>query len=139
MLEAPGVPVKCFSEVVGELQVLGAGDLNPEPLAKYLAGQLGIALQGVAVRRSQAILENRAVRLLGEIEEHKLLEKARGVIETRRLIPAGHGQRLMRKVSAQSGRKLRELAQGIVNSANRNPWMGRTWAPPRTRRSVPLE
>lgn len=120
------VPMKHFDEVVGELHLFydlkHFENRSPLALAKLLAGKLGIALQGAALRRSNAILQNEFAELLTDIEEHKLLEKARGVIESRPLIPAGEGQQLMRKVSAQSGRKLRDLAQGIVSSANRNPW-----------------
>jgi hypothetical protein len=119
-------PVKHFDQVVGELHLVydprGFENRNPSALAKFLAGQVGIALQGATIQRSNAILQNELEELLAGIQEHKLLEKAKGVIESRPLIPAGEGQRLMRKVSAQSGRRLRDLAQGIVSSANRNPW-----------------
>jgi hypothetical protein len=127
-------PVKHFEEVVGELHLVydprSFENRSASALAGFLAGQLGFALQGAAIQRSNVILQNELEELLAGIQEHKLLEKARGVIESRPLIPAGEGQRLLRKVSAQSGRNLRDLAQGIVSSANRNPWKFRRefWA-----------
>lgn len=58
------------------------------PLANFLAEQLGIAVQSAAVKTSNATLKKYMAGLRDEIQEHKFLEWARGVIEWRRLIPA---------------------------------------------------
>lgn len=116
-------PIRHLDEVVGEVHMFfdpaRFQERSPLPLVKYLAKQLGIAIQAAAVHQCHAALRQHLAGLEGEIHEHKLLERARGVIESRKLIPAGEGQRLMRKVSAQSGKTLRDVAQGIVAAANK--------------------
>jgi hypothetical protein len=139
MGQRPGIafapaPVRFLGEVVGELHLYFESESfhsrSPQQLVNFLAKQLGIAIQAAAVQASNAALQEHLEGIRAEIREHKLLERARGVIESQRLIPAGEGQRLMRKVSEQSGKKLKDVAQGIVAAANKNPWKFRRefWA-----------
>lgn len=127
-------PIRYLDEIVGELHLFFNIECfrsdSPLPLAKFLAKQLGIAIQSAAVQASNTALQERLAGLQSELHEHKLLERARGVIESRKLIPTGEGQRLMQKVSTQSGKTLRDVAQGIVAAANKNPWRFRRefWA-----------
>jgi hypothetical protein len=127
-------PVRYLDEVVGEVHLFfdlrRVSDDGSLRLVKFLANQLGMAIQSAAVYASNEALQGHLTGLQAEVHEHKLLERARGVIESCRLIPAGEGQRLMKKVSAQSGKTLRDVARGIVASANRNPWKFRRefWA-----------
>jgi hypothetical protein len=127
-------PIRYLDQIVGELHmffnVQSFRESSPLPLVKLLAKQVEMAIQAAAVHASHGILQEYRAGLEAEIHEHKLLERARGVIESRRLIPPGEGKRLMQKVSDKSGKTLRDVARGIVTSANRNPWKFRRefWA-----------
>jgi hypothetical protein len=127
-------PVRCMKEVVGELvvyiQIDAFRNSSPMPVTKFLARQLEIAVQSAAIHASNLALQQHLAGLEAEVSERKLLERARGVIESRRLIPAGEGERLLKKLSDQSGRNLKDVAQGIVATANKNPWRFRRefWA-----------
>jgi hypothetical protein len=137
--QRPGIvfasaPIRYLDETVGELHMFFDAarfqDRSPLTLVKQLARQLGIAIQAAAIQTRNGDLKAHMAGLEAEIHEHKLMERARGVIESRRLIPKGEGERLLKKVSAQSGKTLREVARGIVSSANKNPWKFRRefWA-----------
>ena len=127
-------PIRYLGETIGELRLFFDVLLMPNDraldLAKLLSGQLGMAIQSAAVHTMKEALQGDLAGLDAQLHEHKLLERARGVIESCRLIPTGEGQRLMKKASAQSGKTLRDMANGIVASANRNPWKFRRefWA-----------
>jgi len=127
-------PVRFLDETLGELRVFlrveSFRESSPLPLARFLAAQLGIAIQAASVYAANRELRERRAETEAELQEHKLMERARGVIETRRLIPAGEGERLLKKASEQAGRNPRDVARGIVAAANRNPWRFRRefWA-----------
>ena len=127
-------PIRYLDNTVGELHLYfdpaQFEDRSPLPLVRQLARQMGIALQVAAIQACNGDLKEYMAGLEMQIHERKLLERARGVIERRRLIPKGEGERLLKKVSAQSGRTLRDVARAIVSSANRNPWKFRRefWA-----------
>jgi hypothetical protein len=116
-------PVRYLDEVVGEVHlffdILKFPNDRPLHLVKFLAKHLGMAIQSAAVYAANEALQGHLAGLKAEVDEHKLLERARGVIESRRLIPAGEGQRLMKKVSDQSGKALQDVAQRIIDSAHR--------------------
>ena len=122
-------PIRVLGEVVGELQVFVRitcfKDSSPLPLTRFLARQLEAALRGSAIYLSNSALTRQLAKLEDEVQEHKLFERARGIIESQRLIPAGQGARLLKKVSRQSGKNLRELANGILAAAEKNPWQFR--------------
>lgn len=127
-------PIRFMDHVVGELRVYirleAFRHSSPTPVAKFLAKQLGLAVQAAALQASNAALQEHLAGLEAEVHERKLLERARGVIESRKLIPAGEGERLLKKLSHQSGRNLSDVARGIVATANKNPWKFRRefWA-----------
>ncbi len=127
-------PVRLMNEVVGELLVYLSIDAfrnsSPMPVTRFLAKQLGAALQSAAIHSSNLALQEHLAGLEAEVRERKLLDRACGVIESRRLIPAGEGERLLKKLSDQSGRNLSDVASGIVATANKNPWKFRRefWA-----------
>lgn len=119
-------PLRVAEEVVGELRVyirVGAfRESTPLPLTRFLARQLEAALRGSAIHVSHSMLRDELAKLQNEVLEDKLFERARGIIESQRLIPAGQGARLLRKVSHQSGKNMRQLAKGILAAAEKNPW-----------------
>jgi hypothetical protein len=119
-------PVRFMDETVGELRVFlnmeAFRESSPAPLTRFLAKQLGNAVRSAAIHASNAALQEHLAGLEAEVHERKLLDRARGVIESRKLIPAGEGERLLKKLSDQSGRNLRDLAKGIVTTAAKNPW-----------------
>ncbi len=127
-------PIRFLDEAVGEVRVFLRMDAfresSPLPVARFLARQLGIAIQASAVYAANRELRERRAETEAELHEHKLMERARGVIETRRLIPAGEGERLLKKASEQAGKNPRDVARGIVEAANKNPWRFRRefWA-----------
>ncbi len=119
-------PIRVMGEVVGRLQVYirvrAFRDSTPLPLTNFLGRQLESALRGSAIHVSHSVLTNQLAVLESEVQEHKLIERARGFIESKRLIPTGHGARLLEKVSRQSGKNLQELARGILTAAEKSPW-----------------
>jgi hypothetical protein len=84
-------PVRVMGEVVGELQVFirisSFRDSSPLPLTKFLAGQLGMALQFGGIHSSRRALEGHLAQFETEVREHKILERARGLMASRKLIP----------------------------------------------------
>jgi hypothetical protein len=116
-------PVRYLDDVVGEVHLFfdirKFPNDRPLQLVKFLARQLGMAIQAAATYASYQALQAHLAGLQTAVHEHKLIERARGVIESHRLVPAGEGQRLMKKVSDQSGQSLQDVARRIVESADR--------------------
>jgi hypothetical protein len=118
------IPIRVMDEVVGELQVYiriqAFQDSSPLPLTRFLAHHLTLALQSAGLHSSHRALRAELEQLDGKVSEHRLVERARGILESQRLIPAGEGKRLLGKVSRQSGRNLREIAKSIVATERRS-------------------
>jgi hypothetical protein len=115
--------IQVMGRIVGDLRVyirLSAfAESSPMPVTRFLAQQLSLALQSAAIHSSHSALQSQLNELEEKVTEHKLVERARGWIESHRLIPAGEGTRLLKKVSHQSGRRVQEVAKGIVAAAGK--------------------
>jgi ANTAR domain len=118
------IPIRVLGEVVGELQVYiriqAFKNSSPLPLTKFLAHHLTIALQSAALHSSHRALRAELERLDGKVEEHRLVERARGILESQRLIPPGDARRLLGKASRQTGLNLRQMAKNIVSTERRS-------------------
>jgi hypothetical protein len=118
------IPIRVMDEVVGELQVYiqiqAFRDSSPLPLTRFLAHHLTLALHSAALYNSHRALSAELARLDGKVAEHRVVERAKGILESQRLIPPGEGKRLLGKVSRQSGRNLREIATSIVATERRS-------------------
>jgi LytS/YehU family sensor histidine kinase len=118
------IPIRVMDEVVGQLHVYfrikAFQDSSPMPLARFLAHHLTLALHSAALHHSNRALNAELASLDGKVSEHRMVERARGILESQRLIPAGDAKRLLGKVSRESGRNLREIAKSIVASERRS-------------------
>lgn len=118
------IPIRVLGEEVGELQVFiriqAFKNSSPLPLTKFLAHHLIIALQSAALHSSHRALRAELEQLDGKVEEHRLVERARGILESQRLIPPGDAKRLLGKASRQTGLNLRQMAKNIVSTERRS-------------------
>lgn len=117
------IPIQVLDKVVGELQVYirlkSFQHSSPLPLTRFLAHHLTSALHSAAIHSSHRALHAELAHLGGKVAEHRLVERARGILESQKLIPAGEAKRLLTQVSRNSGRNLREIARSIVATERR--------------------
>lgn len=115
-----GLPV--LDEVTGALNVYSAGpkafDDDAVKLAQTFAGYAAVALANAHVYDATATL---AQQMQAAMENRAVIEQAKGIIMGRRRCTAEEAFALLRKVSQDSNRKLRDVAQTLVTEARGEP------------------
>jgi GAF domain-containing protein len=93
-----------------------AGAFGPEAvsLAGSFAGYAGVALANMHLYESTRTL---AEQLQAAMESRAIIEQAKGVLMGQRRCTADEAFEVLVKLSQQSNRKLREVAQALVDSA----------------------
>ncbi|MBC9002204.1 GAF and ANTAR domain-containing protein [Micromonospora aurantiaca] len=114
-----GLPIQ--EAMVGALNVYGAspGVLDRQvELAQTLAGYAAIALANVHLYESTATL---AQQMQEAMQSRAVIEQAKGIIMGQRRCSADEAFAILARVSQDSNRKLREVAESLVDRAVHGP------------------
>ncbi|MBF5028599.1 MULTISPECIES: GAF and ANTAR domain-containing protein [unclassified Micromonospora] len=114
-----GLPIQ--EAMVGALNIYGAspGVLDRQvELAQTLAGYAAIALANVHLYESTATL---AQQMQEAMQSRAVIEQAKGIIMGQRRCSADEAFAILARVSQDSNRKLREVAESLVDRAVHGP------------------
>jgi GAF domain-containing protein len=114
-----GLPIQ--EAMVGALNMYGAtpGVFDEQvELAQTLAGYAAIALANVHLYESTAIL---AQQMQEAMQSRAVIEQAKGIIMGQRRCSADEAFAILARVSQDSNRKLREVAESLVDRAVNGP------------------
>ncbi|WP_089154421.1 GAF and ANTAR domain-containing protein [Micromonospora sp. NBS 11-29] len=114
-----GLPIQ--EAMVGALNIYGAAPRvfdDQVELAKTLAGYAAIALANVHLYESTAIL---AQQMQEAMQSRAVIEQAKGIIMGQRRCAAEEAFAILARVSQDSNRKLRDVAESLVERAVNGP------------------
>lgn len=115
------VPLTAQGNVVGALNLYSrttnAFDAEATALAHVVAGQVGLASQV-----SAAFFRHRdlADQLADAMKSRAIIEQAKGIVMADRRCDAEEAFAILREMSQRDHRKLRDVAQGVVNIVTRD-------------------
>jgi GAF domain-containing protein len=113
------IPLPFQSAVIGALDIYSTTP-NAFATAKALDAALTVAetiAVTVANAYAHARLDNEAVTLRNAMESRAVIEQAKGVLMAQRGVDADQAFEILREASQRYNRKLRDIAAGIVDSA----------------------